>query len=77
MLSQIDHLVFATPDLDQGTSYIEELLGVDAVAGGTHPDFGTHNSLVSLGHHTYLEIVAPDPHRTDPSIPGLFRLHEI
>ena len=29
--------------------------------GGKHQGYGTHNSLLGLGHHTYLEIIAPDP----------------
>ena len=77
MLERIDHLVFATADLDSGIACVEELFGVSVVAGGHHPDFGTHNALVSLGQRTYLEIVAPDPKRTEPSLPELFRLHQI
>src|SRR5262249_8696179 len=38
----------------------ERLTGVRPVYGGKHPS-GTHNALVSLGSHLYLEIVAPQP----------------
>ena len=33
-LAKVDHLVYATPDLDTGIKTIEQLLGVRASAGG-------------------------------------------
>lgn len=58
---QIDHLVYTAPSLEEGIQKIEELLGVKAVIGGRHPNYGTHNALLSLGETTYFEIIAPDP----------------
>lgn len=60
-MTQIDHLVYATPDLNQGIQKIERLLGVQPVPGGRHPKWGTRNAILSLGHHIYLELLAPDP----------------
>jgi len=74
MLSLIDHLVFAAPDLEAGVLHIENLFGVQATPGGRHPRFGTHNALVSLGQHTYLEIVGPDPLRDTERMPEIFGL---
>jgi len=57
----IDHLVYASSNLQRGMDEIEELLGVRPVQGGRHPQYGTHNAIVSLGAGTYLEIIARDP----------------
>ena len=73
----IDHLVYATPDLDLGIATIERLLGVRATAGGRHPGAGTRNALVALGPGTYLEIVGPDRTQPQPEQPRLFRIDEI
>ena len=57
----LDHLVYATPDLEATCRDLEIRLGVRASAGGHHPGRGTHNSLISIGPRAYLEIIAPDP----------------
>ena len=57
----LDHLVYATPDLEATCRELEVRLGVRASAGGQHPGRGTHNALISIGPKAYLEIIGPDP----------------
>ena len=57
----LDHLVYATPDLEATCLDLESRLGVRASAGGQHPGRGTHNALISIGPKVYLEIIGPDP----------------
>ncbi len=59
--ANIDHLVLAAPTLDQGVAWVEATLGVRAAPGGRHPQWSTHNALLSLGDGAYLEILAADP----------------
>jgi catechol 2,3-dioxygenase-like lactoylglutathione lyase family enzyme len=75
--ANLDHIVLGSSDLERGTAWVEERLGVRAVFGGAHPGRSTQNALLQLGPHRYLEILAPDPQQTSPSrYPGLKALRE-
>lgn len=76
-IAKVDHLVYATPDLDRGIGEIERLLGVRATLGGQHPGRGTRNALVNLGPNVYLEIIAPDPAQPSPTSPRPFGLDDL
>jgi hypothetical protein len=74
MRSEIDHLVVACADLDQGSAWAQDLLGVAPAPGGKHATMGTHNRLLRLGPRVYLELIAVDPEAPAPSQPRWFDL---
>jgi hypothetical protein len=70
----LDHLAVVCRTLEEGTSYVEAVLGVEMSPGGKHPAMGTHNTLVSLGPSAYLEVIAIDPDAPRPDHPRWFNL---
>ena len=62
----IDHLVYATKDVDATVHDLARRLGVEASAGGRHLGYGTRNALLSLGDGCYLEIIGPDSGQPAP-----------
>jgi hypothetical protein len=54
---QIDHVIWATADLDDAAERLERSHGLRAGGGGRHDGMGTHNRIVPLGRG-YLELLA-------------------
>jgi Glyoxalase-like domain len=54
---RIDHVIYATAELESAAARLESELGLPALAGGRHEGLGTHNRIVPLGGG-YLELLA-------------------
>lgn len=76
MTAAIDHLVVAAADIESGSAWLEEKLGVPLAPGGRHAAMGTHNRLLKLGPQLYLELIAIDPAAADPGRIRWFGLDE-
>jgi hypothetical protein len=73
-MAQLDHLVVAAADLDQGSDYLEEVLWMRPGPGGKHPLMGTHNRLLKLGEESYIELIAVDHLAPKPTRSRWFNL---
>gem|GEM_PF-61313 len=74
MQPQIDHLVIAARNLEEGSEYLFGALGLRPQEGGEHAAQGTHNRVLRLGEDCYLEVIAINPHALKPSHPRWFEL---
>jgi hypothetical protein len=67
MQPQIDHLVIAARNLEEGSEYLFGTLGIRPQEGGEHAGQGTHNRVLRLGEDCYLEVIAINPRAPKPS----------
>jgi hypothetical protein len=54
---RLDHVIWATRDLDAAAARFESAYGLAATGGGRHEGMGTHNRIVPLGGG-YVELLA-------------------
>jgi hypothetical protein len=74
---ELDHLVYATPDVDATVADLDAKLGVRAVVGGRHVGRGTRNALIGLSEFSYLEILGPDATQLDVPRPLWFGIDSL
>lgn len=72
----IDHLVYATPDLP-GTVAALAGQGIELSPGGPHVGRGTRNFLTGLGGGSYLEVIGPDSEQPEPAEPRSFGIDDL
>ncbi len=77
MALKLDHIIYATADLDACSAELGDRLGVGFAPGGQHLGIGTHNQLLSLGDGVYLEIIGPDPSQPEPPRPRPFGIEDL
>lgn len=73
----IDHLVYATDDLERTVASFTDRFRVAPTPGGRHLGWGTRNELVGLGDGAYLELVGPDRGQHDPDGPRPFGIDDL
>jgi hypothetical protein len=74
MQPQIDHLVIAARNLEEGSEYLFGAMGIRPQEGGEHATQGTHNRVLRLGESCYLEVIAINPRAPKPPHPRWFEL---
>ena len=65
-MTMLDHVAVIAPDLATGAAWVREVLGVEPLPGGEHPQMGTHNRLLRLGDDVFLEVIAVNPAAPQP-----------
>ena len=60
-MHSLDHIVFGSFTLDEGTKFVENILQAKLSEIGYHKDIGTHNRVIRISEKVYLEVIAIDP----------------
>ena len=74
---ELDHLVYAGPDLGALVAEVHAGTGVAPRPGGSHEGRGTANVLLGLGRGRYLELLGPDPDQGEPDRPRPLRVDQV
>ena len=62
-MHKLDHIVFGSSTLEEGTEFVENILQAKLSDIGYHKDMGTHNRVIRISERVYLEVIAIDPKR--------------
>src|SRR5690625_6775684 len=57
---ELDHIVIATPDMDESISQYGNKFAIKAIKGGEHEAWGTYNYLSFFSNNGYLEFLGID-----------------
>ena len=60
-MHKLDHIVFGSRTLEEGTVFVENILQAKLSDIGYHKDMGTHNRVIRISERVYLEVIAIDP----------------
>ena len=60
-MHKLDHIVFGSSTLEEGTEFVENILQAKLSNIGYHKDMGTHNRVIRISERVYLEVIAIDP----------------
>ena len=60
-MHKLDHIVFGSLTLEEGTDFVENILQAKLSDIGYHKDMGTHNRVIRISEEVYLEVIAIDP----------------
>ncbi len=60
-MHNLDHIVFGSITLEEGTEFVENILQAKLSDIGYHKDMGTHNRVIRISEKVYLEVIAIDP----------------
>ena len=62
-MHKLDHIVFGSSTLQEGTEFVENILQAKLSDIGYHKDMGTHNRVIRISERVYLEVIAIDPEK--------------
>ena len=60
-MHNLDHIVFGSFTLEEGTEFVENILQAKLSDIGYHKDMGTHNRVIRISERVYLEVIAINP----------------
>jgi hypothetical protein len=67
---RLNHIIYATPDLELGIETHEELLGVRAILGGQHPGHGTRTRSFDWTAEPFSKFLDPIQTNQGPIVPA-------